>query len=101
MKTVINDHLALVLSYGSLHTLTFDQVFNELKDSYADESNKHLYTFDQAYNMLLSDSKIGLCYEFIPYNDNNPLDLCRTRTWCKDSAIFISGIYAEIRFSLK
>jgi hypothetical protein len=88
--------LATVLNFGSLSSLSYDDLIKDLDNRFASPSHKSLYTYDDYVEQYKEYGYNGkVCYVFTPYNEyDEDLD----KTWHFTTNIFtlIDMIFKQI-----
>jgi len=101
MKTTLSMKLCIVLTHGILSTMSFDELIAELDKQYNDPQFKSIYTKDEAYKEIKERSYTQICYRFVPYSDNNLLDLCEVRQWTNKANTIVNHVFDMIQAELK
>ena len=101
MRTTLSMKLMTVLTHGTLSTMSYDELITELDRKYNDPNFRSMYTKDQEITEIKERSYSSICYRFVPYTDNNLLDLCEVRQWTNKARTIIDFVFNDIQYSLK
>ena len=90
------NHLTTVLSFGSLRSYSLDELINETEVKFATPGHESLDPIGVELASLRTLGQQGrICFEFAPYNDNNPADLDKTRMWVYNASELVNYMFAQ------